>query len=73
MRNSEKKGVIAVLKDSGFDMALAYMTYCRKSDVDWPQWSSSWTPYDYSMGEVSSVPSGSASSTRRRNALMASP
>lgn len=66
--NLEKMGVMAVLSDSGFYMTLDYMAYYRGRDVEWQQCTSSWLPYNFSMGEVSHVPSRSACSTLHRDA-----
>lgn len=64
----EEMGVMAFLHDSGFDMALSFMEYCRSRDVNFPQCASSWIPNDYSMCEVSNFLSRSVSSTHCRSA-----
>lgn len=38
----EMKGIMAVLCNSGFEMALGYMAHYRSSDIDWPRCMSSW-------------------------------
>lgn len=64
----EKMGIMMVLRNYGFNMALGYVTYCRSRDVVWPRCTSYWFPYDFSVGEVSDVPSRRSPSTLRRNA-----
>lgn len=59
---------MAVLPVSGFDRAFCYMANCRSSDVDCPRCTSSWFPYDLSMGGPSDHFSGGLSLMHRCNA-----
>lgn len=49
----EKLHARVALHDSGFDMALGYVAYCRRRDVDWPWSTLSYFLNDFSMGNVS--------------------
>lgn len=64
----EKIAVMAILRYSGFDMALGYMTYCRSHGIDWLECTSWCSTYYFSMCEVSDVLWSSASLTHRCNA-----
>lgn len=51
----EKMGVMEVLQNSMFDVALEYMVFCCSLDTDWRRCTSLWFPYDFHTHEVSDV------------------
>lgn len=66
---SKNMGDISILQNSGSDISLNYKDNCHSQDVDWPPCTSSWSPYDLNMGEMSDVLSRGVSSTCHRDAV----
>lgn len=67
----EKTIVMAVLCDSGFDMALGYMADCCSRDVNWQQCTSTWSRFHFSVNELSNVLLRSPCLTRHRSSWTA--
>lgn len=64
----EKTHFMAVLGDTGLDLASGFMAYFCSATVNWAQGKSLLFPYDFTLGEFSDVLSRSESSTCRRYA-----
>lgn len=58
-------GVMSVLRETGFDISLYYMQYCRSQFVHWSCCSSKLFPDNFKLGEVSKAPSHNLSSYPR--------